>query len=161
MSTPRPENWSNCSLMDLFRVEAESQTVLLTASLLDLEQKSDAANPLEQLMRAAHSLKGAARIVDLEAAVRVAHAMEDCFVAAQQGRLVFQPEDIDLLLGAVDLLARIARTPDSETKKWQEAEAATVDRLVNNLKRLLTGQPERERAVPTAAVQLEIPTGGR
>ena len=32
-------------------------------------------------MRAAHSLKGAARIVGLDAAVRVAHAMEDCFVA--------------------------------------------------------------------------------
>jgi len=34
-------------------------------------------------MRAAHSLKGAARIVDLADGVRVAHAMEDCFVAAQ------------------------------------------------------------------------------
>ena len=37
-------------------------------------------------MRAAHSLKGAARIVGLDAAVRVAHAMEDCLVAAQKGR---------------------------------------------------------------------------
>ena len=36
-------------------------------------------------MRAAHSLKGAARIVGLTVGVRVAHAMEDCFVAAQQG----------------------------------------------------------------------------
>ena len=36
-------------------------------------------------MRAAHSLKGAARIVGLDVGVRVAHAMEDCFVAAQRG----------------------------------------------------------------------------
>ena len=55
-------------------------------------------------MRAAHSLKGAARIVGLDAAVRVAHAMEDCFVAAQKGKIVLQPEHVDILLQGVDLL---------------------------------------------------------
>ena len=42
----------------------------------------------EMLMRAAHSFKGAARIVNLQSAVRVAHAMEDCFALAQQGKLL-------------------------------------------------------------------------
>jgi two-component system, chemotaxis family, sensor histidine kinase and response regulator WspE len=38
----------------------------------------------------------------------VAHAMEDCFVAAQQGRLVLGHDQIDVLLKATDLMARIA-----------------------------------------------------
>ena len=38
-------------------------------------------------MRAAHSLKGAARIVDIDAGVALAHAMEDFLVAAQEGRI--------------------------------------------------------------------------
>jgi two-component system sensor histidine kinase and response regulator WspE len=42
-------------------------------------------------MRAAHSLKGAARIVGMDAGVSVAHVMEDCLVAAQEGRLLLRP----------------------------------------------------------------------
>ena len=63
-------------------------------------------------MRAAHSLKGAARIVGLDAAVRVAHALEDNFVAAQRGEFSIRSPDVDVLLRAVDLLARIAQLPE-------------------------------------------------
>ena len=80
------EDLSDFSMMELFRVEAESQTATLTAGLLALERDPTAADRLEACMRAAHSLKGAARIVNLNAAVKVAHAMEDCFVAAQRGK---------------------------------------------------------------------------
>src|SRR5262249_44176253 len=62
------------SMQELFRLEAESQTQVLTAGLLTLERKPDAAQHYEACMRAAHSLKGAARIVGLDAAVAVAHA---------------------------------------------------------------------------------------
>jgi two-component system sensor histidine kinase and response regulator WspE len=58
-------------------------------------------------MRAAHSLKGAARIVGVEAGVRVAHVMEDCLVAAQGGELRLNAEHIDALLSGTDLLLRI------------------------------------------------------
>ena len=40
---------------------------------------------IHALMRAAHSLKGAARIIGLDSAVRLAHAMEDMLTAAQSG----------------------------------------------------------------------------
>src|SRR6266850_1406057 len=83
---------------------------LSTSGLLALERDHAAAEQLEACMRAAHSLKGAARIVDLADGVRVAHAMEDCFVAAQHGRLVLGRGHIDILLSATDLMARIAGT---------------------------------------------------
>ena len=70
-------------------------------------------------MRAAHSLKGAARIVGLDAAVRVAHAMEDCFVAVQKGKLVLQPGHVDVLLRGVDLLLQIAQISENEVATWQ------------------------------------------
>ena len=92
-------------MLDLFRMEAESQVQVLTSGLLALERDHAAADQLEACMRAAHSLKGAARIVDLAVGVRVAHAMEDCFVAAQQGRMVLGREGIDVLLRATDLMA--------------------------------------------------------
>src|SRR5688572_11182962 len=103
------DDLSSLSMLELFRVEAEGQTAALTAGLLELE-RGNSSDPgtlaplLESLMRAAHSVKGAARLVNLGAAVRVAHAMEDCFVAAQQGRLQLSQPEIDMLLRGVDLL---------------------------------------------------------
>src|SRR5688572_31524345 len=96
------------SLLDLFRMEAESQTIVLSSGLLALERNPSAKDQLEACMRAAHSLKGAARIVGLLPGVSVAQAMEDCFVAAQEGRIVLHHVQIDRLLASTDLLLRIA-----------------------------------------------------
>jgi two-component system, chemotaxis family, sensor histidine kinase and response regulator WspE len=99
-------------MLDLFRMEVETQGEVLTAGLLALERAPTAADRLEECMRAAHSLKGAARIVGEHAGVSVAHAMEDCFVAAQQGRIVLRQHQIDRLLRGVDLLGRVGTAPE-------------------------------------------------
>ena len=114
-------------MQELFRLEAESQSQLLTAGLLALERDPTASVHLEACMRAAHSLKGAARLVGLSAGVGVAHAMEDCFVAAQRGDTLLGPRQIDLLLAGVDLLARIAATPEAEADQWSGKKLAEVD----------------------------------
>jgi two-component system, chemotaxis family, sensor histidine kinase and response regulator WspE len=124
---------SGFSLLDLFRMEAESHTATLSAGLVALEGASAAPETIEPLMRAAHSLKGAARIVGLDAAVRVAHAMEDGFVAAQKGQLVLRPEHVDILLRGVDFLVQIAQVDESELPAWQAEHADEVDALVAEL----------------------------
>ncbi|MEM5314833.1 hybrid sensor histidine kinase/response regulator [Paraburkholderia sp. JHI869] len=95
---------SRRSLLDLFHEEAQAQTRTLSAGLLALESAPEDAATLEACMRATHSLKGAARIVGLPEAVEVASAMEDCFVAAQQGALRIDAARIDTLLVGIDLL---------------------------------------------------------
>ncbi|APV40991.1 hybrid sensor histidine kinase/response regulator [Pseudomonas frederiksbergensis] len=107
-----PEQMRDASLLELFSLEAEAQTLVLSAGLLALERDPTQADHLESCMRAAHSLKGAARIVGVDAGVSVAHVMEDCLVSAQEGRLYLRPEHIDALLQGTDLLMRIA-TPDN------------------------------------------------
>ena len=77
------DDLSGFSMIELFRSEVEGQAAVLSAGLLALESAEVDPATLEAMMRAAHSIKGAARIVGLEAAVRVAHALEDCFVSAQ------------------------------------------------------------------------------
>lgn len=103
-----PDQMRDASLLELFSLEAEAQTQVLSAGLLALERNPTQADQLEACMRAAHSLKGAARIVGVDAGVSVAHVMEDCLVSAQEGRLRLQPEHIDALLQGSDLLMRIA-----------------------------------------------------
>ncbi len=125
------------SLVDLFRQEAENQTAVLTQKLLALEVDPADAATLEELMRSAHSLKGAARIIGLEAAVQVAHAMEDCFVAAQKGAVVLGPEAVDILLRSVDLFGRIAQTPDAEI--WKDKNASSIEQTVAAINSITAG----------------------
>jgi len=103
-----PDQMRDASLFELFTLEAEAQTQVLSSGLLALERDPTQADQLEACMRAAHSLKGAARIVGVDFGVSVAHVMEDCLVSAQEGRLYLQPEHIDALLQGTDFLMRIA-----------------------------------------------------
>ena len=95
-------------LIDLFRSEVETHSEVLSAALLALERSPGDTSRIDEMMRAAHSIKGAARVVGVDPAVSVAHVMEDCFVAAQKGALTLSPADVDVLLRGVDLLGKIS-----------------------------------------------------
>ena len=104
------------SLIDLFREEARTQARVLNDGLLALDRAPRDADTLEACMRAAHSLKGAARIVGVQVGVELAHAMEDCFVAAQEGRALLDAGWIDELLRGVDIVARIGNDEDESAR---------------------------------------------
>ncbi|NBV46788.1 MAG: hybrid sensor histidine kinase/response regulator, partial [Planctomycetia bacterium] len=109
-------------MLELFRLEAESQTAVLSAGVLAIEAPDRSPRLIESLMRAAHSLKGAARIVGLDPAVRVAHALEDCFVAAGRGSIRVGAEHVDALLTGIDFLSAIAtdETAVSADSDWPQ-----------------------------------------
>ncbi|MBV8487515.1 MAG: chemotaxis protein CheA, partial [Planctomycetaceae bacterium] len=136
------DDLSSLSMMDLFRMEAEERLAVLSQGLVALEGGSATAERIEPLMRAAHSLKGAARIVGLDAAVHVAHAMEDCLVAAQKGHLRLQSGPIDALLRGVDLLSQVSRVPEAELDRWQHGHIEHVERLVSDLAGSQKREPE-------------------
>jgi len=144
------------SMLDIFRTEVETHCETLTSGLLELEQQRADTARFDVLMRAAHSIKGAARIVGVEPAVRVAHAMEDCFVAAQGDRLTLNPGSIDILLRGVDALVRIAQ----EAKDGSPAEISgreEMESLVADIAAILTPKPaaavpvEKEASLPGPA----------
>src|SRR5580693_4525061 len=131
-------------MLELFRLEAETHTATLSAGLVALEGALAAPAMIEPLMRAAHSLKGAARIVGLDAAVRVAHALEDNFVAAQRGEFAIRSADVDVMLKAVDLLVQITQLPEDEATSWQSESEGVIQATVASLEELRTGmRPEQ------------------
>ncbi len=145
-------DFSNLSLLDLFQTETESQVAALTEGLLALERSNTDSKRLEALMRAAHSLKGAARIVGVNAAVDLSHVMEDCFVAAQKGEILLQRHHVDVLLEGVDLLARIARTPEAAMGEWQTT-GSDVKSVIKRLAAAIEQQtpaPQASRDLPDA-----------
>jgi chemotaxis protein histidine kinase CheA len=138
MSTETGE--SDATLIDLFRSEVETHSELLSAALLALERSPSDTSRIDEMMRAAHSIKGASRVVGVDPAASVAHVMEDCFVAAQKGAIGFSPGDVDLLLRGVDLLDRIsAATRDPSANLAHEFDAL-VQELVAELQAVLNGK---------------------
>ena len=125
-------------LLELFREEVRSLTGTLSAGLVELE--ADPADPrrIEPLMRAAHSIKGAARIVAVEPGVAVAHVMEELLVAAQKGERMLGSADVDALLAGVDLLAELA---DADLPVWSAANARRVEACAVALHARLEGKP--------------------
>lgn len=126
-----PDQMRDASLLELFSLEADAQTQVLSAGLLALERNPTQADQLEACMRAAHSLKGAARIVGVDAGVSVAHVMEDCLVSAQESRLYLLPEHIDALLQGTDLLMRIATPGNTVGPADIESYVALMERLLD------------------------------
>src|SRR5262249_46504856 len=118
----------------------ENQIGVLTSGLLELERGPGTPEHLETLMRAAHSLKGAARIVNLQPIVRLAHAMEDCFVAAQRGALQLRQHEIDLLLRAVDFLAQMSKRNETDMAAWETDHAVQIKDLLDSLSNLVPGR---------------------
>jgi two-component system sensor histidine kinase and response regulator WspE len=148
------------SLSELFRVEAQAQVAKLSDGLIALDDRSS-PEQLEELMRAAHSLKGAARIVGHEMVVRLAHELEECFVAAQESRLDLTQERIDVLLRGVDALATTAAA-DPEVELEHAAREA-VGRTITALQRLaLVEAPaiaDATSELPTRAVGTPLANG--
>ncbi|TWB14004.1 CheA signal transduction histidine kinase [Nitrospirillum amazonense] len=87
-------------LLAMFEVEAEEHLSAIAAGLLALEQsppRERAQELVETTFREVHTLKGAARAVNLGAVVAVCHAMESVFAALKGGRLALTPGGMDLL----------------------------------------------------------------
>ena len=139
MSSPT-KTW-DASLIDLFRSEIETHSESLNAALLALERAPGDTSRIDEMMRAAHSIKGASRVVGVEPAVHVAHVMEDCFVAAQKGTLQLKPADVDVLLRGVDLLGNISAATRDPEANLSEAFDSAVQSLVSELRDVLAGKP--------------------
>jgi len=141
MTADGDQDLSGFSMMDLFRTEAETQTAILNEGLLEIEKDPTSQQWLERLMRAAHSVKGAARIVGLNPVVKLAHALEDCFVAAQKDQIVIGPDQTDILLKGVDTLARMSKLSEKDFENWLTTYKGEIDRLLDDLEDAKTGGP--------------------
>src|SRR3569833_57932 len=159
MTEKKFKRFADESMLELFRMEVEQQASVLTEGLLKLEQDPAALTIIEPLMRAAHSIKGAARLVGIMDAVGLAHELEDCLVAAQKGRLTLSPDDIDLLLKSVDMRASIAsltRDGEASLSVAQKAECSGLEAslglmLNSDGKAKKEKKPSKAEVAPTIA----------
>ena len=156
MTVDISRDFSEMSMLELFRIEMENHCEILSDNLLLLEKHPTDKDLLDSLMRAAHSAKGAARIIELEKIVQIAHAMEDIFVACQQSEVTLSREHIDILLKAVDMLDDISRLSEGEIESRLTTDSAAIESLLNELLTISTSNRQKPPTTNADALNLSM-----
>ena len=137
------------AMLELFQAEIDTHVPVLNEGLLALEKGNVDARAIDGMMRAAHSIKGAARIVGISMAVRLAHVMEDCFTAAKESRITLASNSVDVLLQGVDMLQRICSHSDAPA-----VSEAELDELVAQLTAIKDGVPSKAARPTSIPIQV-------
>ena len=120
------------SLKAIFMEEAANQLAVLSASLVELEDDFSNAKKLERLMRACHSLKGAARVVGLSDLVSFMHEMENCFSSAQNSKISINSDSLDVFLDCADFVGKLRENGFSRIDRSRYGELLSQLREIEN-----------------------------
>jgi two-component system, chemotaxis family, sensor kinase CheA len=134
---------SDAELGNLFIAEALDHLGTIEAKLLELDERPEDTNLLNDIFRPFHTVKGNASALGVVSVERVAHKVENLLDLARSGRIHMAEPEVDLVLRAVDVLSlmindvghRLAGQP----RKATGAEAAN---LVQEVEHLIAGQLE-------------------
>ncbi|HTZ18216.1 MAG TPA: response regulator [Dissulfurispiraceae bacterium] len=96
-------------LLEYFLAESEDYLNVLSHGIPALENADDRTELLDELFRAAHTLKGAAAIVRLTVTSSIAHSMEDILETFKDRNIAVKKDVVDLLLAMLDEIAHIIR----------------------------------------------------
>lgn len=112
-------------LLVTFREEAAEHLESIVAGLLELEKKPEPKRQqevLEQVYRAVHSLKGAARAVNINDIETVCQSFEEPLAKIKAGELTPAPLHFDLFQQTVDLLtALLEKQPSVDADRIRKA----------------------------------------
>lgn len=115
----------------VFQSEAEDHLRVIVNGLQAAEQGVDAqqqAELVEASFRSAHSLKGAARAVNLPEISTLCHALESVWAAVKQGHLELSQPLLEVLRPAVDTLSALLANPDTANQPSNQAPLAALTR---------------------------------
>jgi two-component system, chemotaxis family, sensor kinase CheA len=101
------------NLYQYFKIEARDIVAELGRALLELEKDGAGEVLLAGLLRQAHTLKGAARVVRLPRIAEIAHAMEDSLMPHRGSSDAVTKDQIGELLHQVDLISSEIRGLDA------------------------------------------------
>ena len=145
-------------LLATFKGEADEHLRALSSGLLELEKSpggEKAREIVERVFREAHSLKGAARAVNLAEVETLCQSLENIFSRLKRGDVVLTPALFDALHATVDTASALARAAGSERS---DTAKSRLDQVLQRLAATLKGErPEPLRPEPEMTAEEERP----
>ena len=137
--------------LEIFIDETKEHLQTLSDQLMILETEPDNMETINEIFRAAHSLKGMAGTMGYKRMQRLTHDMENVFQEIRSGNMKVQPELIDVLFRGLDALegylANILESADEGTEDNEEI-INTLNSIADKAK---GGTGEVPAPTPTAA----------
>lgn len=90
--------------LEVFIQDADDQLAVMNESLVLLEANQGDPETLQAIFRAAHTLKGAAGLIQHERMAHLTHALETVLDRLRKGHLSVTAELVDVMLASVDML---------------------------------------------------------
>jgi two-component system, chemotaxis family, sensor kinase CheA len=136
--------------LQYFRIEAKELVEQISTNALALERSTaDPTAEVSRLLRLAHTLKGAARVVKQRAIAELAHEIEDVLAPLRAEKAPAPRETVDALLALVDrivehvaVLQPTAAPQNGKTPALADAPLPTLRTDVSEMDRLLRGLAE-------------------
>lgn len=132
--------------LEIFIDETKEHLQSLNTQILELEQNPENMDTINEVFRAAHSLKGMAGTMGYKRMQTLTHDMENVFSEVRNGHIKVNASMIDCLFQCLDALeeylATIQETGDEGTND--------NEMLIKDLNAMLTGEKTEEDAAPPA-----------
>lgn len=128
--------------LEIFLDETNEHLQNLNTQILTLEQEPDNMDTINEIFRAAHSLKGMAGTMGYKRMQTLTHDMENVFSEVRNGNITVKANMIDILFQCLDALE------EYNTNIRESADEGTNDNepLIKQLNAILKGGAEQEAA---------------
>ena len=135
--------------LEIFIDETKEHLQTLSDQLMILEQEPENMDTINEIFRAAHSLKGMAGTMGYKRMQRLTHDMENVFQEIRSGNMKVQPELIDVLFRGLDALeSYLAEILESGNEGTEENEE-----IINTLNSIAAKATGKEPPEPMKAAQ--------
>ena len=124
-----PIDCEDQELLDGFLAETTELLEKLDDDLITLEKASDDTDLMNRIFRSIHTIKGASSFLGFDLLVKVAHKTEDVLNRLRKGELGVNPEIMDVILEATDLVKLLVSDIKAGDIKERETEG-TINKLL-------------------------------
>lgn len=147
--------------LDLFLEESMEHVQKLNQNLLNLEINENRLDLLDEIFRAAHTLKGMSATMGFEALTHLTHKMENVLEKVRKKKLVLDSALFDYLFQAVDVLESMLvgiRNGNEINRTASDEIAAALSMLENNTQPIKVNKQKKKEA--QVAPIAELPGNG-
>ena len=136
---------NNEELLKDFFAEAEQQVDNLESNVLVIENDPTNHEAIDEIFRAAHTLKGGSATVEMNEIASFTHSVEDMLDEIRSDKLKVTEPVIDVLLNSIDVIKAMleARTNGSVYSK-------NIDDLINTIHSYISGKDGKAPAAKSA-----------
>ena len=148
--------------LDIFLDESKEHLQNLSDQIMELEQNPENMDTINEIFRAAHSLKGMAGTMGYKRMQTLTHDMENVFSEVRNGTFKVQPGMIDILFKSLDALEEYVNNIQQTTEEGTNDNQDLIDALNSILKNngeVVTGD-SAPKADAGAAAPAEKGTSG-